>query len=125
MYTAIKHIHLSIIVISVLLFILRFIWTVSQSQMIQKKWVKVVPHVVDTVLLLSALILCVLIGQYPIVDAWLTEKVLGLVMYILMGTIALKIGQTGFMRAVGFVGALSWLAFIAVIAVTKQALLFA
>ena len=125
MYTAVKHIHLSIIVISVLLFVLRFIWTVSQSKMMEKKWVKVVPHVVDTVLLLSALTLCVLISQYPFVDAWLTEKVLGLVMYIVMGTIALKPGKSGFMRAVGFVGALSWLAFIAVIAVTKQALLFA
>jgi uncharacterized membrane protein SirB2 len=124
MYTAVKHIHLSIIVISVLLFVLRFIWTISQSQMMEKKWVKIVPHVVDTLLLLSALTLCVLVSQYPFVDAWLTEKILGLLMYILMGTIALKIGKTGFMRAVGFVGALSWLAFIAVIAVTKQPLLF-
>lgn len=124
MYAAVKHIHLSVIVISVLLFVLRFIWTVSQSQMMEKKWVKILPHVVDTVLLLSALTLCVLLSQYPFVDAWLTEKVLGLVMYIFMGTIALKIGKTGFMRTVGFVGALSWLAFIAVIAVTKQPLLF-
>jgi uncharacterized membrane protein SirB2 len=124
MYTAIKHIHLSLIVISVLLFILRFVWTINQSQMVEKMWVKIVPHVVDTVLLLSALTLCVLISQYPLVDAWLTEKMLGLVMYIFMGTIALKTGKTGFMRSVGFVGALSWLAFMAVIAITKQPLLF-
>ena len=124
MYSIIKNLHLSIIVISVLLFILRFIWTLTQSQMMEKKWLKIVPHVVDSGLLLSALALCVMLGQYPFVDPWLTEKMLGLLMYIFMGTIALKTGKTGFMRAVGFVGALSWLAFMGVIAITKQALLF-
>ena len=124
MYTATKYIHLGLIIISVLLFILRFILTTTESPLMAKKWLRVVPHVIDTVLLLSALTLCVLIGQYPFIDPWLTEKLLGLAMYVFMGTIALKTANTGFMRAVGLLGALSWLAFMVVIALTKQALIF-
>ena len=124
MYSAVKHIHLTVIAISVILFLLRFIWTLMQSEMLQKKWVKVVPHIVDTLLLLSAGTLCVLLSQYPFVDGWVTEKLLGLLMYMFMVALALKIAKTGFMRGVGLVGAVSWLAFTAIVAVSKQPLIF-
>jgi uncharacterized membrane protein SirB2 len=124
MYAAIKHIHLTAIALSVLLFLSRFLWTMRGSQMLQKKWVKILPHIVDTFLVLSAAALCVLISQYPFVTPWVTEKLLGLVMYLFMVTLALKIAKTGFMRAVGLVGALSWLAFTALVAISKQPILF-
>jgi uncharacterized membrane protein SirB2 len=124
MYAIVKHIHLTAIAISLTLFLLRFIWTVSQSPMLQKKWVKILPHVVDTLLLLSAATLCVLLEQYPFVTPWVSEKLLALVMYIFMVSLALKIAKTGFMRAVGVIGALSWVAFAGFVAVSKQALIF-
>ena len=124
MYAIVKHIHLTAIAISLALFLLRFIWTLSQSPMLQKKWVKVLPHVVDTLLLLSAATLCVLIEQYPFVTPWVSEKLLALVMYVFMVTLALKIAKTGFMRVVGLIGALSWVAFAGFVAVSKQALIF-
>ncbi|MFQ3237696.1 MAG: putative membrane protein SirB2 [Paraglaciecola sp.] len=124
MYAAAKHIHLTAIALSVLLFLLRFLWTLRGSPMLQKKWVKIVPHIVDTLLLLSAATLCILISQYPFATPWVTEKVLGLLMYLFMVTLALKIAKTGLMRAVGLVGALSWLAFTGLVAITKHPLLF-
>lgn len=124
MYAAVKHIHLTAIALSVLLFLLRFLWTIRGSQMLHKKWVKVLPHIVDTLLLVSAATLCVLVSQYPFVTPWVTEKLLGLLMYLFMVTLALKIAKTGFMRAVGLVGALSWLAFTALVAISKQPILF-
>lgn len=92
--------------------------------MLQKKWVKVVPHVVDTVLLASAITLCVLIAQYPFVNAWVTEKLMAVLLYILMGLVALKLGRTNSIRWIGFVGAICWLLFAAKVAVFKQPLLF-
>ncbi|GAC22311.1 SirB2 family protein [Paraglaciecola arctica] len=124
MYEIVKHIHLTAIALSVLLFLLRFVLNAMQSPMLQKKWLKILPHIVDTLLLVSAAILCVLLKQYPFVDAWVTEKLLALVMYIFMVTLALKLGRTGFMRGIGLVGALSWIAFAGMVAVSKQPILF-
>ncbi|MFT6952825.1 MAG: putative membrane protein SirB2 [Paraglaciecola sp.] len=124
MYAAAKHIHLMAIALSVLIFLLRFFWTMRGSQMLHNKWVKVLPHIVDTLLLLSAATLCVLLSQYPFVTPWVTEKVLGLLMYLFMVTLALRIAKTGLMRTVGLVGALSWLAFTWLVAISKQPVLF-
>jgi len=97
---------------------------VMQSPMLQKKWLKILPHIVDTLLLVSAATLCVILKQYPFVDAWVTEKLLALVMYVFMVTLALKIGRTGFIRAIGLIGALSWIAYAGMVAVSKQPILF-
>ena len=124
MYEIVKHTHLTAIALSVVLFLLRFVLNAMQSPMLQKKWLKILPHIVDTVLLVSAATLCVLLKQYPFVDAWVTEKLLALVMYIFMVTLALKLGRTGFMRSIGLVGALSWIAYAGMVAVSKQPILF-
>ena len=124
MYEIVKHTHLTAIALSMVLFLLRFVLNAMQSPMLQKKWLKILPHIVDTVLLVSAATLCVLLKQYPFVDAWVTEKLLALVMYIFMVTLALKLGRTGFMRGIGLVGALSWIAYAGMVAVSKQPILF-
>lgn len=125
MYMLVKHLHLTLISISLALFILRFYWRLKDAPHLQRKWVRVLPHVVDTLLLVSAATLCVLIAQYPFVDLWVTEKLFAVLLYILMGLVALKLGRTTAMRWVGFIGAISWLAFAAKVAVLKQPLLFA
>lgn len=124
MYMFVKHLHLTAVALSLSLFILRFVWSLRDSPMMQKKWVKIVPHVIDTVLLASALTLCFIIVQYPFVDAWLTEKVIGVVCYILMGLVALKWAKNNMTRWIGFVFALGCVVFSAKVAVFKQALLF-
>ncbi|MFT6991788.1 MAG: putative membrane protein SirB2 [Paraglaciecola sp.] len=124
MYEMVKHLHLTAIVLSVLLFLLRFVLNATQSPMLQHKWLKILPHVVDTFLVVSAAILCAMLKQYPFVDAWVTEKLLSLVMYVFMVTLALKLGRSSFMRGIGLVGALSWIAYAGMVAVSKQAMLF-
>jgi uncharacterized membrane protein SirB2 len=120
MYAAVKHIHLTAIALSVILFFLRFYWLQTSSGMLQKKWVKVVPHVIDTLLLSSAAALCIIIAQYPFVHGWITEKLIAVLMYILMGLIALKLGKTKRAQWIGFVGAIFWLMLIGKLAVLKQ-----
>jgi hypothetical protein len=46
------------------------------------------------------------------------------VMYVFMVTLALKLGRSSFMRGIGLVGALSWIAYAGMVAVSKQAMLF-
>lgn len=124
MYEIVKHTHLTAIALSVLLFLLRFVLNALQSPMLQKKWLKILPHIVDTLLLVSAVALCIMLQQYPFVDAWVTEKLMALVMYIFMVTLALKLGRNGFMRGIGLVGAISWIAYAGMVAVNKQPILF-
>ena len=124
MYLMAKHLHLTAIALSVFLFIFRFMLSQFNSELLTRKWLKILPHVIDTCLLASALWLCFLIDQYPFVQGWLTFKVVGLVAYILMGMFALKWGRNKPLRWIGFIGALTWLGLIAKVAVSKQPLYF-
>ena len=102
------------------LFLLRGAWMLRASPSLQQRWVKVAPHVVDTLLLGSAITLAAWSGQYPFVQGWLTAKVIALIGYILLGTIALKRGRTRAVRAGAFVGALAMFGYIVAVAVTKN-----
>ena len=62
MYAAFKHIHLLTVAISLGFFVLRGVWMLSGSALLQKKWVKILPHIVDTLLLVSAIGLMFQIG---------------------------------------------------------------
>ena len=55
MYMMAKHLHLTAVGLSILLFVIRFLYGQMNPGFLQKKWVKIVPHIIDTVLLLSAI----------------------------------------------------------------------
>ncbi|WP_041376577.1 SirB2 family protein [Polaromonas naphthalenivorans] len=120
-YLAIKHLHITFAVLSGSFFLLRGLWMLADSPMLQRRWVKVVPHAVDTLLLASALVLVFWSGQYPFVQPWLTAKVLALVAYIVLGTVALKRGKTKGVRAFALLAALATFAYIVAVALTRQA----
>ena len=120
-YLAIKHIHITFAVLSGSFFLLRGLWMLLDSTMLQRRWVRIVPHVVDTVLLTSALVLVFWSGQYPFVQNWLTAKVLALLAYIVLGTIALKRGKTKGIRTFALLAALATFAYIVAVALTRQA----
>lgn len=124
MYMMAKHIHLTAVALSVFLFVLRFLWSQYNNGILQKKWAKILPHVIDTVLLGSAIWLCFILSQYPLAQGWLTFKVVGLVAYIFLGLVALKLGRTAIVRWAAFIGALACIVAIAHVAVTKQPLFF-
>jgi uncharacterized membrane protein SirB2 len=119
-YLLIKTIHMGSALTSISLFAGRGLWMFWRPQDLRRRWIRVLPHVVDTVLLASAILLAVVTWQYPGKDAWLTAKVAGLVVYIVLGTIALKRGRTQGIRAIAFVAALLTFAYIVAVAVTRQ-----
>ena len=122
MYMMAKHLHLTAVVLSILFFIFRFVWAQFDATVLAKKWIKIFPHIIDTMLLGSALWLCVILSQYPFVNAWLTFKLFGVVLYIVFGLFALKKAKTAAGRWGFFIAALAVLMATAMVAVTKQPL---
>jgi len=120
MYFAIKHLHVTCVVLSALGFLLRGYWMISGSPLLKSLPARVMPHLIDSALLLSAITLAALIQQYPFEAAWVTAKVIGLLAYIALGTIALKRGRTRSQRIAAFVAALSVYAWIVSVALTKN-----
>lgn len=123
MYMALKHSHMLFATLSILLLVVRFGLSFTSSTLLQSKFLKIVPHVIDTLLLLSAIWLMITVSQYPFSTPWLMEKVLGVAAYIACGFMALK-GRTTVLRVLAFLGAIGWLGLIVRLAITKTPVLF-
>ena len=123
-YTALKTLHLTTIAITLTLFLLRGVWMMADSPRLQARWVRVVPHVNDTLLLISGFGLAIMLGQYPLVNGWLTAKLFALIVYIALGTVALKRGKTKRTRIAAWIAALLVLGYIVAVAVAHDPLPF-
>lgn len=123
-YLALKHLHLTTVILSFALFALRGLWMLVDSPQLQRRWVRIVPHLIDTALLASAIGLTLILQQYPFVNDWLTAKVLALIAYILLGGIALRRGSTRAIRAAAWVAALATFGYIVSVALTRRPLGF-
>jgi uncharacterized membrane protein SirB2 len=119
-YLALKYLHVTAVAVTGLLFFLRGIWMMRESPLLARRWVRIVPHVNDTVLLGAGLTMAYLSGRYPFVDGWLTAKVFGLIVYIILGSLALKHGGTKRARIGFWSAALATLGYIVAVAVTKN-----
>ena len=123
-YVLLKHLHVTCVVLSGTGFLLRLFWMWRQSPWLQRRTSRVLPHVVDSLLLLSALSLAWISGQYPFAMDWLTAKLIGLLLYIGCGMMALKRGRAMVIRL--RFGGLAVLAYgyIVAVALTRQPLPF-
>jgi len=115
-----KTTHVSTVVISISLFVLRGMWMMAGSRMLQQRWVRIVPHVNDTLLLASAIALALITYQYPLRHDWLTAKVIGLVLYIGLGMVALRRGPARGVGAVAWLLALVVFAYIVAVAFSRN-----
>jgi uncharacterized membrane protein SirB2 len=122
-YAALKMIHVTSVVVSYLLFSLRSMWMMRGSAVLQQRWVKITPHVVDTILLVSAITLAMRIQQDPINDSWLSAKVAGLLIYIGLGMTALRFAKTRKMRISAWIAAQAAFLYIVLVALTKNPIL--
>lgn len=120
-YLAIKHLHVACVIISGVGFLVRGLLMLSDSPLLQQRWLKIVPHVNDTILLAAAVTLTVMIRQYPFVDSWVTAKVLGLIGYIILGSMALRPGRSKAWRSASWLLALLVFAYIVSVGLTHNA----
>jgi len=122
-YLALKHLHVTCVVLSGLGFALRGWWMLNDSPLLKARLARVAPHVIDSVLLGSALFMAWESSQYPFAQGWLTAKFFGLLAYIVCGTMALKRARTRGRRVVFLALALLAYAYIVGVALTRNPLL--
>jgi uncharacterized membrane protein SirB2 len=112
MYPVARDLHLLLVLLSVGLFVFRGTLMIVDSALLASRVLRILPHVIDVFLLASAVWLVLLLRQYPFVHGWITAKVLGVVIYIVLGSIALRRGRTRRTRIMALVGALLTIIYI-------------
>ena len=120
MYWPLKYTHLALAFLSLFGFLLRGFWMMRGSALLDRRVVRTVPHVVDTLFLASGVALVLTLSLPVMQSPWLLAKFAGLVVYVVLGSIALRRGSTLALRQVAFVGALSAFAYIVGAAVSKS-----
>ena len=93
-YLAVKYVHLAAVAISFTLFFLRGLWMMIDSAQLSRRWVRVLPHINDTVLLAAGIWLAFMLREAPGASSWLTAKIASLPVYIALGIVALRPGPT-------------------------------
>jgi uncharacterized membrane protein SirB2 len=118
LYAAVKQLHVAAVALSGALFFLRGVWMIADSPRLKARWVRVAPHVNDTVLLVAGVYLAAVMGLQP----WIVAKLVALVVYILVGMVAITRGPTKQIRVVAWVAAMGVFLYIVAVAVRKSPL---
>jgi uncharacterized membrane protein SirB2 len=114
LYFPIKYLHMTAVSLSIILFVIRAYWSVTGSALLQLRLVRILPHVVDTVLLTCGVILAAMIGPN---QPWILTKILLPIAYIGVGTIAIKRGRTPRSRLIAALAGVAIFAYIIGVAV--------
>lgn len=121
-YSLLRTLHIATVHLTLVLFLVRGFWMLADSSLLEARWVKVLPHVNDSLLLFAAIAMLIVAGLNPLEQPWLMAKVIGLLVYIGLGTVALKRGKTKAIRVQAMIVALAVFGYIVAVAITKQAL---
>ena len=120
MYPLLKSAHMLLALVTISGFLLRGYWMINASPLLSHRLARAAPHVIDTLFLLSGIAL-VYLSSLPVMQSpWLLAKFAGLLVYIVLGTIALRRGPTTQIRLVAFVGALSAFAYVVGAAIARS-----
>jgi uncharacterized membrane protein SirB2 len=117
-HSALLVLHIGCVFASAGLFLLRYVLATLGVNWRQSIALRVMPHIVDTALLISAILLCVTLQQYPFVNGWLTVKVILLIVYIGLGTLTLSKNRTAKSRRVTFF--LAAVVFVFIVSVARS-----
>ena len=123
-YFLIKYLHTTTAVLSIAFFTLRAWWSVREAPILQRRWVKIAPHVNDTLLLMLGILLMVMLSMWPQHHPWLAAKILALLGYIVLGTVAIKRGRTPLARGVAALASVMIFVYMLGTAVFKDPLWF-
>lgn len=123
-YAMLKMAHVVLALLSIAGFMLRGWWMLRESPLLRAPPVRILPHVVDTLLLASGIALAVWVSLNPVHHPWLMAKIIALVVYILVGTVALKRGPTRTIRAGALAAAIAVYGYMLATAVQHDPLPF-
>jgi len=118
----IKSFHMIFILLSISSFVGRIYLAEKRPEMMELKWIKIGPHIINSLLLLTGFILVFqgswLSGEY----GWIVAKLIALLGYIGLGIVAIK--SQGDLRWKAFAGAIACFIYIVAVAVSKNIFLF-
>jgi uncharacterized membrane protein SirB2 len=120
-YTTLKMFHATTVALSFGGFVARGLASLRMAQWGRSRPAKILPHIVDTLLLISGVWLAVMAHLSPSNAPWLVAKWVALLIYIGLGVVALRPSVPRAFRAAAWVGGLLAFAYIASVAVTKSA----
>lgn len=124
-YIVAKSIHIILVAATFTSFTARGVWMLCDSPLLGRRWVRVLPHTIDAVLLASGIYLAVTFYDFPMVyNSWIVAKLVGLLAYVIVGAIALRRGRTKLIRVTAFIGSLLLFGYVVSVAVTKTPWLF-
>ena len=113
-----KNFHITLAYLTTLGFVVRGLWSMMDSPLRNQKWVKIVPHVIDTLLLVLGVTLAINIGA-SLTSGWLAAKLIGLLGYIGFGVLAMR-AETVPLKVAGFVAALGCVLYMFAVAFTRS-----
>ncbi|MDH4055254.1 MAG: SirB2 family protein [Gammaproteobacteria bacterium] len=120
LYWITKSLHMFTAIATISGFMLRGYWMMTESDRLQLRITRIAPHIIDTIFLLSGIALVFMLHLNAFTQPWLLAKFAGLVVYIVLGIIALKRGATRQIRVVAFVAALATFGYIVGVATAKS-----
>lgn len=125
MYGFLKHTHMTLILVAVILFIVNFYWLKTNHKNAQKPvFKKILLHTHLTIFVLGAgLVLFLQINPFETHGYWVLEKAIAFGVYLLMVKNALTENKPTKLQYISFLGALGWVGYIAKLAISKQAIL--
>jgi uncharacterized membrane protein SirB2 len=119
-YLVLKYVHLAAVAASFVLFFLRGLWMMLDSPQLQRRWVRIAPHVNDTVLLAAGIWLAIALRLAPGESAWLMAKLVALVVYIGLGMLALRFLRSKGRRVAAWLAALAVFGYMVAVAVSHN-----
>ncbi|MDH3695530.1 MAG: SirB2 family protein [Gammaproteobacteria bacterium] len=123
-YLSLKTVHQLCALTTFVLFITRGLWILRNPESIRPRWMLIVPHVVDTVLLASAIALVVITQQYPGSQVWLNAKIVALLGYIFLGLIAFRFARNHSTKVTAWVIGQLVFVYIVLVALTRSPTLY-
>ena len=119
-YPLLRALHLTCVGLSLGLFLLRGWWHWRDALLRRSPWARVVPHVNDTLLLLAGIGLALTLRQYPFVAPWLTAKLVGLLLHIVLGMVAFREWLPGRVAGLAWLGSVAAFGYVVGVAISRD-----
>lgn len=120
LFAALKLIHMSCAFLSISGFALRGYWMLSVNPLLRSRATRVVPHIIDSLLLATAVGMLFIWRVSPLQVDWLFAKIVALLAYIILGMVALRFAKTTRVKALAWLLALCCAAYIIMVAYSKS-----
>lgn len=123
-FVLLKHLHATCAGISFIGFFLRGLGKIRHAAFMQQRWVRIAPHLIDSTLLITAIAMVILSQQYPGATGWINAKIIGLLVYIGLGTVVIKANVSDRTRTMVWLAALITFIYIIGVAIKRNPMSF-